>query len=112
MRRSLRYATATLAAAVVTAFAASTTGSFSLPLMSVPIVYGPTTSIILAHRATWVELTRQTDPSRKLGAIGGGVGAFALGALMRVSIPVGMTAFGLFVFGMAIAIADVSTLDR
>jgi hypothetical protein len=112
MRRSLRYAIAAAVAAAVTALTASLAGSVSLPLASVPVVYGPTTALVLASRDTWVELTRHADSSRALGAIGGGVGAFAASALVRVSVPVGVTAFGLFVFGMAVVTADVSTLDR
>ncbi|MFD1634931.1 hypothetical protein ACOZ4L_04235 [Haloplanus ruber] len=112
MRRSLRYLVATAVAVGIAALTAVTADSTGLTLLSVPIVYGPTTALVLAHWQTWVSLSRQPDPSRKLGAIGGGVGAFAMSSLFRVSVPVGAVGFGLMLFGMAVTIADVSTLDQ
>lgn len=112
MRRFARYLVATAVAAAVAALTAVTAESAGLPLLSVPIVYGPTTALVLAHRQTWFASARHSDPSRKLGAIGGGVGAFAASSLFRVSVPVGVVGFGLMVFGMAVVVADMSTLDQ
>jgi len=112
MRRFARYLVATAVAAGVAVLTAVTAESVGLSLLSVPVVYGPTTALVLAHRRTWLALSRRPEPSRKLGAIGGGVGAFAVSWLLRVSVPAGVIGFGLMMFGMAVAVADVSTLDR
>ena len=94
------------------ALVAAVSGSHGLALLVLSVVYAATTALVLAHRETWVELGRRPNQSRKLGAIGGGVGALAGNALLQVSIPVGLTGLGLMPFGMAVAVADVSTFER
>ncbi|WP_251341201.1 hypothetical protein [Haloplanus halophilus] len=111
MRRSVRYGIAAAVGVGLAALVAVVSGSLGLPLLSVAVVYGATTAVVLAHRETWGRLNGRTTQSRTLGAVSGGVGAFAGSTLLQVSVPVGVTGIGLMLFGMAVTVADVSTLD-
>ena len=111
MRRFTRYAVATAVGIGLAVVVAAVSDTLGLTLLSVAVVYGPTTALVLAHRDDWVALSDRPDTSRKLGAVGGGVGAFAGSTLLQVSVPVGVTGLGLYLFGMALTVADVSTLD-
>jgi hypothetical protein len=91
MRRLVRYGIAATVGIGLTALVAAVSGSLGLPLLSVAVVYGPTTAVVLAHRGAWSELSDRSTQSRKLGAVSGGVGAFAGSTLLHVSIPVGVT---------------------
>jgi hypothetical protein len=112
MHRLARYAVAVGVGVALAALVAAVSGTHGLPSFAVPVVYAATTALALAHRETWVELSRREDSSRKLGALGGGVGAFAGNALLQVSVPVGLTGLGLMLFGMTVTVADVSTLEE
>jgi hypothetical protein len=111
VHRLVRYAVAAVVGIGLAALVAVVSDTLSLTLLSIAVVYGPTTALVLAHRDDWAALSTRSDPSRKLGAVGGGVGAFAGSTLLQVSVPVGVTGFGLYLFGMALTVADVSTLD-
>jgi hypothetical protein len=50
--------------------------SHSLTILSLSVVYAVTTSLLLAHRQQWFELNQAHASDSKLGAVGGGVGAF------------------------------------
>jgi hypothetical protein len=111
VHRLARYAVAAAVGVGLAALVAVVSDTLSVTLLSVAVVYGPTTALVLAHRDDWVALSTRPEPSRKLGAVGGGVGAFAGSTLLQVSVPVGVTGLGLYLFGMALTVADVSTLD-
>ena len=111
MHHLARYAVAAAVGVGLAALVAVVSDTLSITLLSVAVVYGPTTALVLAHRDDWAVLSNRSDPSRKLGAVGGGVGAFAGSTLLQVSVPVGVTGFGLYLFGMALTVADVSTLN-
>lgn len=109
MHRSIRYAVALLVGIGLAAIAGVVSDTHGLPLLSVAVVYSATTALVLAHRDDWAAVSSRTaGSSRRLGAIGGGVGAFAGSTLLQVSVPVGVTGLGLYLFGMAVTVADVS----
>jgi len=107
VRRSLRYALALVVGVGLAALVAALSEAPGLPVLSVAVVYSATTALVLAHRDDWATLSsRTTESSRTLGAVGGGVGAFAGSTLLQVSLPVGATGLGLYLFGMALTVAD------
>ena len=112
MHRLVRYAVAAAVGVGLTALVAVVSETHGLTLFSVAVVYGPTTSLVLAHRNAWAALSTRSEPSRRLGAVGGGVGAFAGSTLLHVFVPAGVTGLGLYLFGMALTVADVSTCDE
>jgi hypothetical protein len=112
MHRALRYALALLVGGSLAAVAATVSDASLLPLLSVGLVYSATTALVLAHWDDWATLaSRTTASSRRVGALGGGVGAFAGSTLLQVSVPVGATGLGLYLFGMAVTVADVSPVS-
>ena len=109
MHRSLRYAVALLVGIGLAAAVAAVSDGPVLPMLSVAVVYSAATTLVLAHWDDWADLCSRTgESSRKVGALGGGVGAFAGSTLLQVSISVGVTGHGLYLFGMALTVADVS----
>jgi|GEM_PF-2344651 len=111
MRRLTRYPVALLVGIGLAALAARVSGTHALPVAAVAVVYSATTALVLAHWDDWAHLSsRSRSSSRTLGALGGGVGAFAGSTLLQVSVPVGMTGLGLYIFGMAVTVADVSPI--
>ena len=78
-------------------------------LLTIPILYSVTTALVLEY---WQELLAgptsklELRRARKLGAIGGGVGAFTLGALSHTSFSVAVVGFGLLSFGIVITVAE------
>jgi hypothetical protein len=66
--------------------------------------------MMIAHRRTFISLSRDAAPARKRGAIVGGVGAFTGGFLLQTSIPAGVAGFGLMFLGMATTVADFDEL--
>ena len=52
-----------------------------------------------------IQQTTRSD-SRKLAMIGGGISAGSTTGLLQQSVAVGIVGFGLFVFGIALVIAD------
>ncbi|WP_435069368.1 hypothetical protein [Haloplanus sp. C73] len=108
MRRSLRYALALLVGVGLAAVVATVSDGSLLPLLSIALVYSAITTLVLAHWDDWATLSSRSASSRKVGALGGGVGAFAGSTLLQVSVPVGVTGLGLYLFGMAVTVADVS----
>jgi hypothetical protein len=83
--------------------------SHSLVILSLPVVYGVVTSLLLAHKQQYIELhsSQQRASGSKLGGIGGGTGALVGSLLLQVSIPVGVAGFGLMLLGMAVTVASV-----
>jgi len=108
MRRFARYSMYLLVGAGLAVFVATVSDGPVLPLLSIALVYSATTTLVLAHRDDWATLSSRSTSSRKVGALGGGVGAFAGSTLLQVSVPVGVTGLGLYLFGMAVTVADVS----
>ena len=112
MRRSVRYIISTIVGIAVT-IAVSMFGqgesSHSLVILSLPVVYGVVTSLLLAHKQQYIELhsSQQRASGSKLGGIGGGTGALVGSLLLQVSIPVGVAGFGLMLLGMAVTVASV-----
>ncbi|WP_254921717.1 hypothetical protein [Halorubrum sp. Ea1] len=47
--------------------------------------------------------------SRKIGMLGGGIGAGSTTGLLHQSFAVGILGYGLFVFGMALVTAELSS---
>ncbi|WP_299332018.1 hypothetical protein [Haloplanus sp.] len=112
MHRSIRYVVALLVGVGLAVAAGVLSDTHGLPLISIAVVYTATTVLVLAHRNDWAGLSgKTTGTSRRVGAIGGGVGAFAGATLLQVSIPVGVTGLGLYLFGMAVVVADVSPVS-
>lgn len=110
MRRSVRYSVSTgvgIAVTMIVSVFAHGESSHSLIILSLPVVYAVTTSLLLAHRQQWFELNQAHAADSKLGAVGGGVGAFTGGALLRVSTPAGIAGLGLMLLGMAITVANI-----
>jgi hypothetical protein len=84
----------------------------ALRLLSIAAGHTATTVLVLAHRNDRAGLSvKTTGASRRVGGIGGGVGAFAGSTLPQASIPVGVTGLGLYLFGTTVAVADVSPVS-
>jgi hypothetical protein len=112
MRRSVRYIISTIVGIAVTiavSMFAQGESSHSLVILSLPVVYGVVTSLLLAHKQQYIELhsSQQRASGSKLGGIGGGTGALVGSLLLQVSIPVGVAGFGLMLLGMAVTVASV-----
>ena len=112
MRRSVRYIISTIVGIAVTiavSMFAQGESSHSLVILSLPVVYGVVTSLLLAHKQQYIELhsSQQRTSGSKLGGIGGGTGALVGSLLLQVSIPVGVAGFGLMLLGMAVTVASV-----
>lgn len=83
-------------------------------IVAIPIVYAATISLILAYKEEWYGSLRadKSYETRKLGAIGGGVGALTVMSLSEISVAAVVTGFGLLLFGMAVFAADVAVRRR
>lgn len=112
MRRSVRYtisAIVGIAVSIAVSMLAQGESSHSLVILSLPVVYGVVTSLLLAHKQRYIEIhsIQQRTSGSKLGGIGGGTGALVGSLLLQVSIPVGVAGFGLMLLGMAVTVASV-----
>ena len=112
MRRYVRYIISTIvgiAVSIAVSMLAQGESSHSLVILSLPVVYGVVTSLLLAHKQRYIEIhsSQQRASGSKLGGIGGGTGALAGSLLLQVSIPVGVAGFGLMLLGMAVTVASV-----
>ncbi|OTF03044.1 hypothetical protein [Halorubrum sp. SD612] len=77
-------------------------------------LYAAATSLVVAHRKAWRETSRG-DPDRLArfrGAMGGGIGAFTASVIAEISLPAGVAALGLMVFGMALGIAELERVTE
>ncbi|MDL0134046.1 hypothetical protein, partial [Halobacterium salinarum] len=110
MRRALRYAVSLLVGLLVTASVAEFAATDHLLTISLLPLYVAVSSIMIAHRRTFISLSREAAPARKRGAIVGGVSAFTGGFLLQSSIPAGAAGFGLMFLGMATTVADFDDL--
>ncbi|SDY89644.1 hypothetical protein SAMN05216564_11351 [Halopenitus persicus] len=108
MRRSIRY---TLSAAVGIGVMALTfvvdNGHLGLVVM-IPLLYGTTTTFALNNVET-IRTMFGEGTSRKIGMLGGGIGAGSTAGLFQQSFAAGIAGYGLFVFGMVLVTAE---LDR
>ena len=112
MRRYVRYIISTIvgiAVSIAVSMLAQGESSHSLVILSLPVVYGVVTSLLLAHKQRYIEIhsSQQRASGSKLGGIGGGTGALVGSLLLQVSIPVGVAGFGLMLLGMAVTVASV-----
>jgi hypothetical protein len=112
MHRSVRYTISVIvgiAVSIAVSMLAQGESSHSLVILSLPVVYGVVTSLLLAHKQRYIEIhsSQQRASGSKLGGIGGGTGALAGSLLLQVSIPVGVAGFGLMLLGMAVTVASV-----
>ncbi|MFB6163485.1 MAG: hypothetical protein ABEJ86_08640, partial [Halococcoides sp.] len=81
MNSVIRYALSLGVGLIVTVAVATIASTDDLIILSLFPLYVTASSMIIAHRQTLISLTRQT-PSRKRGAIVGGVSAFTGGLLL------------------------------
>ena len=112
MHRSVRYTISVIvgiAVSIAVSMLAQGESSHSLVILSLPVVYGVVTSLLLAHKQRYIEIhsSQQRASESKLGGIGGGTGALVGSLLLQVSIPVGVAGFGLMLLGMAVTVASV-----
>ena len=112
MRRYVRYIISTIvgiAVSIAVSMLAQGESSHSLVILSLPVVYGVVTSLLLAHKQRYIEIhsSQQRASGSKLGGIGGGTGALVGSLLLQVSIPVGVAGFELMLLGMAVTVASV-----
>jgi hypothetical protein len=107
VRLALRYATSLFVGLLVTASVAAAATTDHLVTISLVPLYVTVTAMMIAHRRTFVALSRAAAPARKRGAIVGGVGALTGVLLLQASIPVGVAGIGLLFLGMVTVVADV-----
>ena len=110
MHRSVRYTISVIvgiAVSIAVSMLAQGESSHSLVILSLPVVYGVVTSLLLAHKQREIHSSQQRASGSKLGGIGGGTGALVGSLLLQVSIPVGVAGFGLMLLGMAVTVASV-----
>jgi len=104
MRRSIRYVLSAVVGLAALALAVVARDGSPVVLVAIPFVYGVTAALVLGNLAT-IRAMRGGD-ARTLGMIGGGVSAGSTISLLQESIAAGVLGYGLFVFGMAVVIAD------
>ncbi|PHQ45069.1 hypothetical protein DJ68_14985 [Halorubrum sp. C3] len=104
MRRSIRYVLSTVVGLGVMTPVVIIGGSSLSVLVAIPFIYGATTALMLDN-LTKIQQTTRGD-SRKLGMIGSGISAGSTTGLLQQSVAVGTVGFGLFIFGIALVIAD------
>lgn len=112
MRRSVRYTISTIVGSAVTiavSMLAQGESSHSLVILSLSVVYGAVTSLLIAHKQQYIEIhsTQQRTSGSNLGGIGGGTGALVGSLLLQVSIPVGVAGFGLMLLEITVTVANV-----
>ncbi|ELY29378.1 hypothetical protein C499_05955 [Halogeometricum borinquense DSM 11551] len=108
MRRSIRYALSAVVGLGVMALTAVVDNGNTGLMAMIPLIYGTTTAFALDN----VELIRATSgegSSRTVGMLGGGIGAGTSVGLLQQSLAAGIAGYGLFVFGMALTIAEVGS---
>lgn len=104
MQWSVRYVLSAAVGLGVIAPVVIVGGSSPGILVAIPFIYGVTAALVLDN-LTKIR-TMHEDDSRKLGMIGGGISAGSVTGLLQQSVGAGIVGFGLFVFGMALVIAD------
>ncbi|CQH63405.1 uncharacterized protein HHUB_4068 (plasmid) [Halobacterium hubeiense] len=104
MRRSIRYVLSAVVGLGALALAVVARDGSVGVLVAIPFVYGVTAALVLDNLAT-MRAMRGGD-ARTLGMLGGGVSAGGTIGLLQESIAAGVLGYGLFVFGMAVVIAD------
>ena len=104
MRRSIRYTLSTVVGLGVMTPVVIAGGSSLSVLLVIPFIYGATTELMLDNLTKFQQTMR--GESRKIGMIGGGISAGSTTGLLQQSVAVGIVGFGLFIFGIALTIAD------
>jgi hypothetical protein len=106
MRRSIRYAlSAVVGLGVMALTVVVDDGNRSLVAM-IPLIYGTTTAFALDNVET-IRTMSGEGTSQKVGLLGGGIGAGSTVGLFQQSFAAGIAGYGLFVFGMVLATAEV-----
>jgi hypothetical protein len=105
VNRALRYAVSGAVGLAVAAAVLAVSDGDELLVVTLPIVYGATTSYTLNHWRSMLELSvEDDDPPRLTSAAVGGIGALVLGLLLQTSVPAGVAAIGLYAFGTVTAV--------
>ncbi|WP_324665677.1 hypothetical protein [Haloarcula sediminis] len=106
MRRSIRYVlSAVVGLGVMALTVVVDDGNLSLVAMT-PLIYGTTTAFVLDNVET-IRTMSGEGTSRKVGMLGGGIGAGSTIGLFQQSFAAGIAGYGLFVFGIALVTAEV-----
>ncbi|RLM49824.1 hypothetical protein DVK06_13700 [Halorubrum sp. Atlit-28R] len=114
MNRALRYGVALVVGLSVAGLVARFFPGDPFVTAAIFPLYAATTSLVVAHRKTW-RRTSRGDPGRLArfrGAMGGGIGAFTASVIAEISLPAGVAAVGLMVFGMALGIAELERVTE
>jgi len=82
-------------------------GHLSLVAM-IPFIYGTTTAFALDNVDT-IRTMSGEGTSRKVGMLGGGIGAGSAVGLFQQSFAAGIVGYGLFVFGIVLVTAEVGS---
>ena len=111
MNRALRYGVALLVGLSVAGLVARFFPGDPFVTAAIFPLYAATTSLVVAHRKAWRETSRgeRSRGARFRGAMGAGIGTFTTNVIANISLPAGVAALGLMVFGMALGLAE---LDR
>lgn len=109
MWRPLRYASALLVGVGVSVAVATVSNQHTLVTVTVAPLYAVTTSlgILAVERGQGViagEAQSDRTTATAVGSVGGGVGT----ALLSVSVPVGVAAYGLLFLGMVSTVLQMS----
>lgn len=113
MRRSLRYALALLVGLTVGGGVFLTTREDVQVTFALPILYGVTTSLAIAHRDTLLGTSlpeRSERKSRIIGVLSAGVGSLTVALLVRVSLPAAVAGIGLMAFGVVFTTAGFASM--
>jgi len=106
MRRSIRYVlSAVVGLGVMTLTIVVDDGNLGLVVM-IPLIYVTTTALALDNIET-IRTMSGAGTSRKVGMLGGGIGAGSAVGLFQQSFTAGIAGYGLFVFGIALVTAEV-----
>ena len=108
MRRSIRYALSAGVGFGMMALTVVVDDSIPSLVVMIPLIYGTTTAFALDNVET-VRTMSGEGASRKVGMLGGGIGAGSMVGLFQQSFAAGIAGYGLFVFGMALATAELSS---
>jgi hypothetical protein len=77
-------------------------------VVMIPLIYGTATAFALDNVET-VRTMPGEGTSRKVGMLGGGIGAGSMVGLFQQSFAAGIAGYGLFVFGMALVTAELGS---
>jgi hypothetical protein len=105
MRRSIRYVLSAFVGLGVMALTVVIDDRHLGLVAMVPLIYGTTTAFALDNVET-IRTMCGEGTSRKVGMLGGGIGAGGTVGLFQQSFAAGIAGYGLFVFGMTLVTAE------